>query len=141
MTKTKLALYSLLAVLLAVLGGWIWGHSGRAALQGSLDVAELRLDLARTRAGLLEARIDVFEMNFGNASRACEVARSPLEDAISRLKASGRDTLARRAGDSLAALGQAQQLAGRVDQSANANLAGAVKALDEVVAGLGATVR
>jgi hypothetical protein len=141
MTKTRLFLSSLLVVLFAVLGGWTWGHSGRSALQASLDAAELRLDLAQARAGLLDAGVDVFEMNFGNASRACEAARGPLKDAISRLKAAGRDALARRAGGSLPALREAQQLAGRVDQSANANAAGALKALDEAVAGLGAAGR
>lgn len=137
MTKIRLSLYALLAVLLALLAGWAWGHSGRRALQASLDAAELRLDFARARAGLLEARVDLFEVNFGSASRACESARGPLEDAISRLKAAGRDAAARRASDSLAALGEAQQLAGKVDQSANASAASAIKALDEVVAGLG----
>jgi hypothetical protein len=132
MTRIRLVLLAVLALLLALLAGWVWGNAGRRSAETSLDATRLQLALARARADLLQARVDIFEVNFGSASRALESAKPAVRDVLSRLQQGGQEQAARRANDALVALEQAQQLAGKLDQTANARAADAVRALDDI---------
>jgi hypothetical protein len=130
MSTTKLALWAVIAVLVALLVGWVWGASGRWSVQAQLRDTQLRLHLATGRAGLLAARVDVFELNFGQASRDLEAARRALADAN---RISGSTAPAQVSADIQQAMQkaeEAQQLAGNVDQAANSRAAEAVRLLD-----------
>lgn len=130
MKRTLTALAALLvALLLAALGGWIWGAAGRARAEEALVQSGLRLHLANARAGILGARVDLFEVNFGDASRSLEGARADLQTAAQALDRLGRTAESKAARDALARVEQAQQLAGRLDQTANARLADAIRLL------------
>ena len=134
----KIGVGIVVALLIALSVAWLWGSSGKGDLQRALDVAELRNDLLTARGALLSARVDLYLVNFGDASRDFEAARTALRRAEARLKAIGRDDEVMRLGVALAQLDEAQQFAGKLDQTANARAADAVKPIDETLAALAA---
>jgi hypothetical protein len=85
MATTKLILRIGLALLLAVGVGWVLGASGRSNSDRALQIADLRAELLEGRAAVLDARLDIYSVNFGNASRHFEAARTALRAANSRL--------------------------------------------------------
>lgn len=132
MSRTKLWLGVLLAAVLLLAAGWLWGASGRWAAQADQQNARLRLQVAEARSALTGARVDVYERNFGQASRHLEQAKTSLRQAASALEAAGRNDEAAAVNDALARAVKAQQLAGGVDQAANSEAAEALKILDRV---------
>ena len=130
MKLTVKGFIALLAVLLlAVLGGWIWGRADRSHTDDALAQAGVGLHLATARAHMLEARVDLFEVNFGNASRHLEAARADLKTAAQSFDRLGRTSGAEAVRHALALVDDAQQMAGKLDQTANATLAEAVDLL------------
>ena len=131
--KTLKAILAMLAALaLAVLGGWIWGSAGGARAEDALARAGAGLHLANARGNLLAARVSLFEVNFGDASRSLESARADLltaADALERLSLNDEAAAAREA---VARVNEAQQLAGRLDQSANSRLAETIRLLPKL---------
>jgi hypothetical protein len=133
MSKAKLVLGVVAALLVAGLGGWLWGASGMGAVDRALQAAELRSDLLEAHGSVLTARLDVYAVNFGDASRHLEDARSQLRRAEARLKPLGPQDALTRLGAAFAAIDEAQRLAGQIDQSANARAAEAAQIIDEVL--------
>jgi hypothetical protein len=125
----KTTLVMLVALALAVAGGWIWGATGQWRAEAALARAGAGLHLANARGSMLAARVSLFEVNFGDALRSLESARADLltaADALDRLRlrpeaAAARDVAARVDG--------ARELTGRLDQSANTKLAEALRLL------------
>lgn len=132
-TKINVALGMLLALLVAIGGGWLWGASGRRAAERALQAAELRSALLEGRGRLLDAQVDLFNVNFGNASRHLEDARAALGRASERLTNAGRSADVKKVEAALRLVDEAQRMAGRLDQGANARVAGAVRTVDEVL--------
>ena len=52
----------------------VWGASGRSDITRALQIAELRDGLREGRAAMLDARLDIYSVNFGEASRHFEAA-------------------------------------------------------------------
>ncbi len=119
------------ALLVALGAGWVWGASGRSDLSRALLVAELRGGLLEGRAAVLDARLAVYSVNFGEASRHLEAARSALRAAEARLNSLGRQAEAKPLELALAKIDEAQRMAGLLNQDANALAADASKAIDE----------
>jgi hypothetical protein len=136
MNRLKIGAGIIVALLVALAAAWLWGSSGKGDLQRALDVAELRNDLLAARGALLSARVDLYIVNFGDASRDFESARTALRRAEDRLKTIGRDEDVMRLGVALAQLDEAQQFAGKLDQTANARAAEALKPIDEALAAI-----
>ena len=134
MNRLKLGLGILVGLLVALSAAWLWGASGKRDLQRALDAAELRNDLLAARGAVLSARVDLYINNFGDASRDFEAARASLRRAGDRLKTLGRDEDVKRLAVALARIDEAQQLAGKLDQTANARAADAARPIDEMVA-------
>jgi len=132
-TKIKVALGMLLALLVAIGGGWFWGASGRWPAQRALEAAELRGALLEGRGRLLDAQVDLFNVNFGNASRHLEDARAALGRASERLANAGRTADVKKVEAALRLVDEAQRTAARLDQGANARVADAVRTVDEVL--------
>jgi hypothetical protein len=132
--RLKLGLGIVVALLVALSAAWVWGASGKRDLQRALDAAELRNDLLGARGAVLSARVDLYVVNFGDASRDFEAARTALQRAEDRLKTLGRDEDVKRLAVALARVDEARQFAGKLDQTANARAAEAVKPIDEVLA-------
>jgi hypothetical protein len=136
MNRLKLGLGIFVALVVALAAAWLWGSSGTRDLQRALDAAELRNDLLAARGAVLSARVDLYLVNFGDASRDFEAARTVLRQAEGRLKTAGRDEDVKRLAEALAKLDEAQQLAGKLDQTANARAAEALKPIDETIAAI-----
>lgn len=119
------------ALALAVLGGWLWGSAGRGRAESALAESGTRLHAALARGHLLEARVHLFEVNFGSAARSLDAARADLEAvAAAAERARGREgSGAIRKAIELAA--DAQRLAGQLDQSAGSRVADAIRLLEE----------
>jgi hypothetical protein len=130
MSRIKLALWGLLAAVLLLAAGWLWGASGRHAAEAAERQASLRLHVAQARAALTAARVDIFERNFGQASRNLEQAKTSLSRVATALEESGGAAGVTAVREALSRSAKAQQLAGAVDQAANTEAAEAVRALE-----------
>lgn len=71
------------ALLAGILGGWLWGASGRGDLARALRTAELcngllaaRSDLIEARAAVLGARVSLCDADYDGMSRQLENART-----------------------------------------------------------------
>lgn len=129
----KLVFGVLLGLLLAFGAGWFWGSSGRSASDRATQVAQLHSDLVEARGAVLAARVDLYNVNFGDASRHFEDAKVPLRRAADRLNVAGRIDDAKQVDAAVARISEAQQLASRLDQGANSRAADAVKTIDTVL--------
>jgi hypothetical protein len=134
MNKAKLVLGVFVALGVVLLGGWFWGASGKAGLNRALQASELRSDLLEARSSVLSARLDLYGVNFGDASRHLEDARVQLRRAEEQLKSLGRQDELKRLELAFTRIDETQRLAGRLDQSANARAAEAAKIIDDVLA-------
>src|SRR6202521_2460184 len=129
----KLVLGVAVGLAVALLAGWIWGRSGRSDMSRSLQTSELRGELLAARAAVLDARVAIYSVNFGEASKHLEDARGLLGRADERLKSLGRDDEVRQVQTALASMDEAQRMAGKLDQSANSRAGEAAKMLADVL--------
>jgi hypothetical protein len=121
---------TLVVVLIVVLGlGFAWGSSGRLTAQRALEDAKQQLDLAEARGRLLEARVSLYNVNFGDAQRQLEDAKAPLTKARDRYQEQGKRDAAEAISTAIARVQEAQRLAGRLDQNANTQANEALKAI------------
>jgi hypothetical protein len=117
-------------ILIVVLGlGFAWGASGRVAAQRAVEDTKQQLDLAEARGKLLEARVSLYNVNFGDAQRLFEDAKTPLTRARDRYQQDGRRDAAEGISAALEHVQEAQRLAGKLDQSANNQASEALKAI------------
>jgi archaellum biogenesis protein FlaJ (TadC family) len=128
----KAILIIVIALALAVLGGYIWGATGRWRVEGTLVKAGAGLHLASARGHMLAARVHLFEVNFGEASRSLESAKADLMTAAEALERLDLDADAAAAREVAARVDDARQLAGRLDQTANSRLADAIRRLPKM---------
>src|SRR5512141_1284149 len=119
MATTKLILRIGLALLVAVGVGWVVGASGRSNSERARQIADLRAELLEGRAAVLDARLDIYSVNFGDASRHLEAARSALHTADVRLNGLDRQEDATRLKIAMTRIDEAQRMAGRLNQDAN----------------------
>jgi hypothetical protein len=134
---TKTGLMVVAAVLVALLAGFLWGTSGRSTLDRALQRAELRNELLEARAATLAARIDIYNTNFGDASRHLEDARNVGGRAVQRLDTLGRDDDMKQLQSALGTIEQAQRLAAKLDLAANAQAGEAAKTIEAVLESTG----
>jgi hypothetical protein len=117
-------------VAVVVLGlGYAWGSSGRSAMQSALDDARQRLDMAEARGLILDARVSLYNMNFGDASRRFEEAKDPLRRIRQRYVDAGQTDSVRSLSAALEHLDEAQRLSGKLDPGANSKAGEALEAV------------
>jgi hypothetical protein len=133
MAKAKLVLGVVAGLAAVLLAGWLWGRSGRSELAGALQASELRGELLAARAAVLDARVALYNVNFGEASSHLEDARGLLGRADARLNSLGRDDDVRQLQAALASIDEAQRMAGKLDQSANSRAGEAAQAIGNVL--------
>src|SRR3954467_7217238 len=105
-----------IGVLIITLGlGFAWGASGRVALQSGLDEARQQLDLSDARARILDARVSLYNNNFGDASRHLEDTKAPLGRVKQRYQDARRTDAASNIDAALARVDEAQRLSGKLD--------------------------
>ena len=129
----KLILGTGLGLLVALGAGWAWGAWGRSDISRALRIAEVRDGLLEGRAAVLDARLDVYSVNFGEASRHLEAARTVLRAADARLMGLGREEDAKRLRIALTRIDEAQRMAGQLNQDANALAADAAKTINDIL--------
>jgi hypothetical protein len=132
-TMAKLVLGIVAGLAVALLAGWIWGASGRSDMARALETSELRGELLGARAAILDARVSIYSVNFGEASRHLEDARGLPGRAVTRLESLGRDDEIKQLQTALARIDDAQRMAGKLNQSANARAGEAAKMVTDVL--------
>ena len=129
----KLVLGIAVGLVVAFLAGWFWGSSGRSDAARALQTSELRGELLGARAAVLDARVAIYSVNFGEASQHLEGARGLLGRADDRLKSLGLDAADRQVQTALASIDAAQRMAGKLDPNANGRAGEAAKVIAEVL--------
>ena len=125
----RLALIAVVVIIVVLGLGYAWGSAGRFSVQTALDDAQQRLDVAEARGELLDARVSLYNMNFGDASRRFEEAKVPLRRIRERYADAGKTQAARSIGAALEHLDEAQRLAGKLDPAANSKASEALEAI------------
>jgi|SRR3954451_13970530 hypothetical protein len=134
MRAPKLILAAVVVLLVALGLGFAWGASGRLTAERTLDETKQQLDLAEARGRILEARVSLYNVNFGDAQRQLEDAKAPLERGRDRYQQAGKRDAAEGLGAALARVQEAQRLAAKLDQNANSQANEALKAIQVATA-------
>ena len=129
MTRGRLLISVAVGVLVTLGVGFVWGASGRFSIQNALDETKQRLDLAEARGALLEARVSLYNVNFGDATRHFEEAKAPLRSARERYQQIGKNAAAGSLTAALEHIEEGQRLAGSLDQAANSKANDALEAI------------
>jgi hypothetical protein len=130
---SRMALYVVAALLVALLAGYLWGSSGRRSAEQAIDASRLRADLLEIRGSIVDARVDLYNVNFGNASRDLQEALDRLPSVADRLKSEGTTQDQQAIAEASAKAEEAHRLAGKLDAGANSRAAEAAVALDRVL--------
>lgn len=132
--RGKLILTVVAALIVALGLGFAWGASGRMALQTNLEDARQQLDLADARGQILDARVSLYNNNFGDASRHFEESKAALRRVKQRYQDARRNDAASSIDAALGHVEEAQRLSGKLDPSANGKAGEALDAI-KVAAG------
>ncbi len=128
-TRAKLILWVFVALIVCVGMGFAWGASGRSAVQTLLDDTKQQLDLAQARGQILEARVSLYNNNFGDASRHFEDAKPPLRRVKDRYQEARRRDSAAMIDAALSSVEEGQRLAGKLDPASNTKAGEALDAI------------
>src|SRR3974390_3436031 len=133
MSRLKQLLIVVVLIVVALGLGFAWGASGRMTLEHGLSDAQQQLDLSEARGRVLDARVSLYSVNFGDAQRQLEDAKAPLTRARDRLQAEGKKDAADALSTALTRVQDAQRLASRLDQGANTKAGEALKGIQSVM--------
>jgi hypothetical protein len=129
MTRGRILLAVVVALVVCLGLGYAWGASGRAIIQTALEDSRQQLDLAEARGELLDARVSLYNNNFGDASRRLEEAKVPLRRVKARYQDDGNGNAASSIDAALGHVDEAQRLAGKLDPAANTRAGQALEAI------------
>jgi hypothetical protein len=129
MTRGKWILTAVVALIVCLGLAYTWGASGRFALQRTLDQTRQQLDLAEARGLILDARVSLYNLNFGEASGSLEEAKAILRRTRERYQAAGRPDAALSIESAIRHVEEAQRLSGKLDQGANSRAGEALEAI------------
>ncbi len=137
MPKWKLAGIALIVLIVTLLAGYLYGRSGTSALRAEVESQRLRLQLAESRGQLLDARVAVYLVNFGQASQHLTYAAPGLAAARATLAETRRPELAAKIEAAEKELAAARDLASKVSQDANGRAGEAARLVGEVMVAVG----
>jgi hypothetical protein len=129
MTRVRIFLTALVVLIICLGLGYAWGASGRRIVQTALEDSRQQLDLAEARGALLDARVSLYNNNFGDASRRLEEAKVPLRKVKDRFQDAGTSDAAASIDAALGHIDEAQRLAGKLDPAANTRAGEALEAI------------
>jgi hypothetical protein len=129
MTRGRMFLTAAVALTVCLGLGYAWGASSRGIIQTALEDSRQQLDLAEARGALLDARVSLYNNNFGDASRRLEEAKVPLRKVRERFQDAGRSDAASSIDAALGHVDEAQRLAGKLDPAANTRAGEALEAI------------
>lgn len=136
MTRGRIFLVCFATLIVAVGLGFAWGASGRWTIETALENSRQDLDLAAARSAILEARVSLYNNNFGDASRRLEDAKAPLRKVKDRLQDDEESGAAAGIDTALTHVDEAQRLTGQLDPAANSRAAEALDAIRVAVTSL-----
>ena len=129
MSRMKQLLVVVVLIVVALGLGFAWGASGRTTLRHGLEDAQQQLDLSDARGRILDARVSLYNVNFGDAQRQLVDAQAPLTRARDRAQSDGKKDAAAALSAALTHVQDAQRLASRLDQGANTQAGEALKSI------------
>jgi hypothetical protein len=130
MARIGKLIITVVVVIIVTLGlGYAWGASGRNAIQGALADTNQQLDLAEARGQILDARVSLYNMNFGDASARLEESKAVLRRVRQRYQEGGHSDAASGIDAAISQVEEAQRLAGKLDQAANSRAGEALEAI------------
>ena len=129
MTRGRIFLIFLVTLIVTLGLGYAWGASGRWTVENALEGSRHELDLAQARAALLDARVSLYNNNFGDAARRLEEAKLPLRKVKAYLQDEEESGPAAGIDTALAHVEEAQRLAGQLDPAANNRAGDALEAI------------
>jgi hypothetical protein len=129
MTRGRLPLIVLVALIVTLGLGYAWGAAGRWTVETALEDSHHQLDLADARGALLDARVSLYNNNFGDASRRFEDAKTTLRRVKDWLQDDGKNEAALSIDAALRHVEEAQRLAGQLDPAANSRAGEALEAI------------
>lgn len=132
-SRLKLALWVALAIVLAAGLGWLYGWSGGRSASTALETTRLRTSLLQARVQLLDARVNIYSVNFGDASRNLEYCKPELTTARALLENAGRRDLVDKIDAALRSTRAAQELAAKLSQDANGRAGEAASLVNDVL--------
>ena len=132
MTKSRLMLIAAGLLLLAFVAVWFVAGSGKAAAERQAAENHMLLQIQTGVARVLEARVSLYNVNFGDASRNFERAKPMFLQARDRLNATNRQADAGVLERVIGLINEAQRMAGALDQGANTKAAEALEALKAI---------
>jgi hypothetical protein len=122
--------FLVLGLVIVLLGfGYVWGASGRSGIQTALEETRQQFDISEARRYVLDARVSLYNMNFGDASSKLEEAKAPLRRIRQRHADDGKDDAVRSLAAALEHVEEAQRLAGKLDPAANSKAGEALEAI------------
>jgi hypothetical protein len=130
-SRGKLFLGVVIALVVCFGLGFAYGTSGRGALESTVDDVKQQLDLAEARGEILDGRVSLYNNNFGDASRHFETAKGPLQRVKQRYQDESKRDAVASIDSAMTLIDEAQRMAGKLDPAAN-NKAG--QALDAIKA-------
>ena len=129
----QLAGSCLVVVLIAVFVGWFWGAWGTSSRERELRQIELRLALTEARSRILEAQIDLSNLNHGRARLRLGTAKSHLEWVRSQFRRRSLKDLVDHLTVALAYVAEAQVMVIQGDLGASDRVLRAIGAIDVVL--------
>ena len=89
MARVTMRVGAVVALMAAVLGGWLWGASGRWEIDRALRAAEIRNEVVEARAEILGARVSLSDGDYQGTIRQLANARRLVGQACGRPDAPG----------------------------------------------------
>jgi len=132
MTRYRLVLVGIGVLLLSFVTGYLLGRSGRGELERTSAENHMLLQIQNGTARVLEARVALYNNNFGDASRNFERAKPMFEAARNRLNATNRQQDGGVLDRVTALITEAQRLAGELNTGANSKAGEALDALRDL---------
>lgn len=132
MTRYRLVLIGIGVLLLSFVTGYLLGNSGKGQLQRDVAENHMLLQIQTGVARVLEARVALYNVNFGDASRSFERAKPMFEQARDRLNATDRQADAAVLDRVAALIADAQRMTGELNTGANSKAGEALDALRDI---------
>jgi hypothetical protein len=128
-SRGKLFLGVVIALIVCFGLGFAYGTSGRGELQSTVDGIKQQLDLAEARGEILDGRVSLYNNNFGDASRHFESAKAPLQRVKQRYQDESKREAVASIDTAATLLDDAQKMAAKLDPAANNKAGQALEAI------------
>ena len=133
MPKLKAIASIVAAMALAAFASFLYGRSGASVDRDALASTHLRLQLVEARAQVLDGRLSLYLVNFGDAGRHFAFGKSALAPARATLVERGQTDLVAKLDQSIKEIDAAQAQASSLSQDANSRAGEAARLLNEII--------